>query len=89
MASSTAMLQKEFNISHWFAQILTDIHDMLEISFLVISFLKEFKLICLHTTVATVSTQLNGFNYFYLKLIILFNINNLFAHSEVDTTFAI
>ena len=37
----------------------------------------------LHTSVAIVSTQLNGFNYCYLTLIILFHIDNLFAHSEV------
>ena len=30
-----------------------------------------------------VSTQLNGFKYSYLTLIIWFNINHLFAHSEV------
>ena len=45
----------------------------------VISFLNELGLICLHT----VSTQLNGFNYSYQTLIILFNINYLLVHSEM------
>ena len=35
------------------------------------------------------STQLNGFNYCYLALIILFNINHLLAHSEMVTSIAI
>ena len=35
------------------------------------------------------STQLNGFNYCYLTLIILFNINHLFAYSEVVSSIAI
>ena len=30
-----------------------------------------------------VCTQLNGFKYCYLTLIILLNINDLFAHSEM------
>ena len=30
-------------------------------------------------------TDLNGFKYFYLTRIILFNINYLFAHSEVKS----
>ena len=33
-----------------------------------------------HTSNAIVSTQLNGFKYCYLTLIILFNINHLFAY---------
>ena len=32
---------------------------------------------------------LNGFNYCYLTLIILFDINHFFAHSEVVTSIAI
>ena len=36
----------------------------------VITFLNEQELICLHTSI--VNTQLNGFNYFYPKLKILF-----------------
>ena len=42
---------------------------------------------CTSTTI--VSTQLNGFNYCYQTLIILFNINHLLAHNEVDTSIAI
>ena len=56
---------------------------MEEISLLVISFVNELELICLHTSIAIVFTQLNGFNYCYLPLIILFSINHLFAHSKV------
>ena len=52
-----------------------------EISLLVISFLDELELICLYTSIAIVSTQLNGFSYCYLTLKILFNINHWFAHS--------
>ena len=55
----------------------------------VISFLNELELICLHTSIVTVSTQLNGFNYCYLPLIILLNINHLFADSEVVASIAI
>ena len=58
-------------------------------SLLVISFLNELGLICLHTSIAIVSTQLNGFYYYNLTLIILFNINHLFALSEVVTSTAI
>ena len=36
---------------------------------------KELELICLHTNIAIASTQLNGFTYSCLALIILFNIN--------------
>ena len=39
------------------------------------------ELICLYTCIAIVSAQLNGFNYYYLILIILFNITYPFAHS--------
>ena len=42
-----------------------------QISLSVISFLNELKLICLHTNIATVSTQWNGFNYCYQSLIML------------------
>ena len=34
-------------------------------------------------------TQLNGFKYCYLTLIILFDITHLFAHSEVVASIAI
>ena len=49
----------------------------------------NFILISLHTIIAIVSIRLNGFNYCNLTLIILININNLFAHSEVVSTIAI
>ena len=61
-------------------------HDI--ISLTVISFLNELELIHLHTSIAIVSTQLNGFNYCYLTPIILFNINYLFAHSKLVTSIA-
>ena len=64
-------------------------HDMYEISLSVISFQNESELISLHTSNAIVSTQLNGFNNYYLTLIILFNINHLFANTEVVTGIAI
>ena len=35
---------------------------------ITISFLNELQLICLHTGIAIVFTQLNGFNYFHLNL---------------------
>ena len=34
-------------------------------------------------------TQLNGSNYYYLTLIILFNINHLFAYNEIVICIAI
>ena len=58
-------------------------------SSLVISFLNELELIYLHASIAIVSTQVNSFNYCYLTLIILFNINHLFADIEVVTSIAI
>ena len=42
-----------------------------------------------NSSIAIVSTQLNGFNYCYLTLIILFDINHLIADSEVVTSIAI
>ena len=58
-------------------------------SLLVISFLNELELICLHSNIAIVSTQLNGFNYCYLALIIQFNVNHLFTDKKVITSIAI
>ena len=52
-------------------------------------FKNELALICLHSRNAIVSTQLNSFNYCYPTQIILFNINHLFAHSEVVAVIAI
>ena len=49
----------------------------------VISFLNKLELVCLNSNFAIVSTQLNGFNYCYVRLITLFNIINLLALSEV------
>ena len=72
-----------------FAHIWIDINDMQEISLSVISFLNDLELICLYTGIAIVSTQLNGFTYCYLTLIIILNINNFFAHSEMITCIAI
>ena len=43
-------------------------------------FLKELELICLHMSIAIISTKLNGCNYFYLTPIIVFSINHLFTH---------
>ena len=55
-------------------------------SLLVISFLNELQIVFfLHISIAIVSTLLNGFNYSYQTLMILFNINDLFADSEVVT----
>ena len=51
---------------------------MKEFSLSVISFLNKPGLICLQTSIAIFSILLNGFNYFYLTLIIQFNINHLF-----------
>ena len=62
---------------------------MLEIRLSVISFLNDLEVICLDTRILIVSPLLNGFNYYYLSLIILFNINHLFTHSEVVTSIAI
>ena len=58
------------------------------ISLLVILFLNEFELICLHICII-ISTQLYGFKYCYLTLKILFNINHFFADSEEVTGIAI
>ena len=59
------------------------------ISLLEILFSNKFELICLHTSIAIISPQFNGFNYCYLTPIILFNINHLFADSEVVTSISI
>ena len=56
---------------------------------MVILFLNEFELICLHTSIAVVYIWLNSFSYCYLTLIILFNINRLYAHSKRVTGIAI
>ena len=36
----------------------------------------------MHTTIGIVPPYINGFNYGFVRLIIQFKINNLFAHSE-------
>ena len=48
--------------------------------------MNKLELIYFHTSITIASPQLNGFNYCYLRLIILFNINHLFVHSEVVTS---
>ena len=50
---------------------------------LVILFLNELKIIDLHTSIAIVGAQLNGFKYFYITLIVLSNINSLVARNEL------
>ena len=42
----------------------------------------------LHTSIVIVSTQLNGFIYCYLTLVTQFNMNYLFAHSEMVPSIA-
>ena len=75
-------------INHWFdfnvssnSSKLTSVirlHTLKWLYMKVISFLKELELF-LHSRMAIVSTQLNGFKYFYINLIILFTIKHLFA----------
>ena len=60
-----------------------------KVSLSIISFLNELELIHLHVSIAMVSTPLNDFNYFYPTQVIQFNINQLFADSEVVTIIAI
>ena len=60
-----------------------------KISLSVILFLNEVKPIYLHTNMAIASTQLIGFNYCNLPLIILLNIDYSFADNEVVTSVAI
>ena len=55
-------------------------------NFLIILFLNELERIWLQTSIAIVSTSLNGS---YLTLIILINNNHLFAHREVVKSIAI
>ena len=56
-------------------------------SWLLILFLNELEL-SLHTSIVIVCTQLTGFKYCYQTLIILLNINHLFANSEVISSIA-
>ena len=53
------------------------------------NFIFKLELICLHTSIDSVFIQLNGFNYCYLTLLILFNINRLFVDSEVVKSISI
>ena len=55
----------------------------------VILFLNELQLICLHISIAVVSTLINAFKYRFLTFMVLFNINYLFAYSKVVTNIAI
>ena len=52
-------------------------------------FLNKLELICLLINIDIVSSQSNGYNYCHLELIIQYNINHLFAESEVITSIAI
>ena len=72
-----------------FVHIQIDKHDMSKFGLSVISFLNALELISWHISIAIVSTQLNGFNYCYIILIIPFNINHLFEHSGLYTHIAI
>ena len=56
---------------------------------LMILFFIEIEVICLDSRIAIVSMQLNGINYCYLARTVLFDINHLFAESEVFTSIAI
>ena len=58
-------------------------------SLLVISFSNGPGLVCWHTSIAIISSYLNGSHYCFLTFIILFHINNLLAHSEVVASIAI
>ena len=55
----------------------------------IVSFLNVLELICLHISIVMISTQLNDLNYCYLSLIILFDMNLLFSHSELVTIIVI
>ena len=57
-------------------------------SLYVIHSLNKLELICLHISIAIVSTQLIGFNYCYLTIIILFNTIHSFAHSQMVPSIA-
>ena len=54
-----------------------------------ISFLNDSQLSCLHSSIAIISIQLNGFNYCNLISIVLSNIKHLFAHRELGKSVAI
>ena len=52
-------------------------------------FIFKWELICLHTSISIVSSQLNSFNSCCLTHIILFNINPLLVDSEVISNYSI
>ena len=54
----------------------------------VISFINKLELICSHTSIDIVCTQLNGHENLSIRLIILFNINPLFANCKVVRSIA-
>ena len=58
-------------------------------SFSVISLLNESEQIFLLTSFVIIHTQLNDFNNCYQTIMILFNINHLFADTEVVTSIVI
>ena len=78
-----------YNQSFVCTQLSVYTYDLLVNSLSVIPLLNKLELICLRTSIVIVSTQLNGFNYCYQALIILFNINHLSADSKVVTSIAI
>ena len=77
----------------WLQVLLYISNNLISVISLHTQFISNFifkcELICLYTSVVSVSTQLNDFNFCYLTLIILFNIDHLLAHSEVVTSIAI
>ena len=54
----------------------------------VILILNEFESVGLYISIDIVCTQLNGFKYCWIALIIQFNISYLLAHSEVVLSIA-
>ena len=57
-------------------------------SLLLISFLNELELICLHSSSITiVFPKLNGLKYCFLTQTVLFNIKHMFADSESGTKY--
>ena len=66
-----------------------NIHIGFVSEYFVGNFIFKSELIYLYINIAIASSQLNGFHNWYLTLIILFNINHIFADSKVVTSIAI
>ena len=64
-----------------YLHIVEVIDDMAEIDLLIIIFLNEYELNCLHTSIAIVSMQFNGLKYCYVWLTVQLNISLLFTHT--------